>query len=467
MKPFLMGLVFSMVHYTLTAQCPTVPLVLGSQADIDNFSINYPNCTELLTPLYLDEVDGEINNLLGLNSIEYAQLIKIQNTHIEHLFGLENLAGISELWLNSNYNLLDFMGLESATNIGLLNVIDNTAINSASGLEALTEIAQLNFFDNTSLTDLSALTQVTQLNGLRIAGNNLTTLDGLDNLVTVENEIFISNDQVINLDVFSGLNDFTASLFLWNNPQLTDVSVFQAVTQLQDLVIVGCDQIQAFQGFENLTQVQGLFRLGFNPQMTDLMAFSALQSVGSLDIYENDNLTSLDGIDGLTQVTEAVYLMDNPSLSDIDAIQSVVPTGIQQVVISRNTSLTTCDNDFVCQVIFDPTINEEIQGNANGCNSVPQVAARCILGPPESVESLSLDLWPNPAEFEINLAFHGTNLTNIRIFNTQGAMMYSLQSSEISDAERAQINVSNWASGLYFVSLESDRGMAHHKFIKQ
>lgn len=467
MKPLLIGLVLSIANFTVTAQCPSAPLVLGSQADIDNFAINYPNCTELLTPLYIDEVNGEINNLLGLSSIERAQIIKVQNSHIEHLHGFENLTEIQELWLNSNYSLLDFEGLEFTTNIGLLNVIDNTSIVSAHGLESLSQISQLNFFDNTGLTDLSALAQVTQLNGLRIAGNNLTTLDGLDNLVNVENEIFISNEQVINLDVFSGLDDFTASLFLWNNGQLTDVSVFQGVSQLQDLVIVGCDQIQAFEGFEDLTQVQGLFRLGFNPQMTDLTAFNQLNSVGSLDIYENDNLVSLDGLEALTQITEAVYLMDNPNLVDIDAIQSVAPQGLQQVVISRNSSLTTCDNDFVCQVIFDPEISEEIQGNANGCNSVPQVAARCILGTTDSAAPSLVNLWPNPAESMLNISIPEAEIKALHLYNAQGGLMKSVRGFSNANSGDHQINVANYAAGLYFVQIETIQGMSHHKFIKQ
>ncbi len=465
MKPLFLGLVLSLANFGMMAQCPSAPLVLGSQADIDNFAINYPNCTELSTPLYIDEVDGIINNLQGLVSLETAQLIKVQNTHIEHLNGLDNITNIQELWLNSNYNLLDFAGLEFVTNIGLLNVIDNTAITAATGLESLSDITQLNFFDNTSLNDLSALTQITQLNGLRIAGNNLTSLNGLNNLISVENEIFISNEQVVDLDVFSGLINFTASLFLWNNPQLNDVSVFEEVTALNELVIVGCDQIQAFAGFENLEQVQGLFRLGFNPQMTDLTAFSALNSVGSLDIYENESLLSLEGLQGLTQVTEAVYLMDNPNLFDIQAIQNVATQGIQQVVISRNTSLTTCDNNFVCQVIFDPEIDEEIQGNANGCNSVPQVAARCILGS-ESFETLSVNIWPNPVQSELKLEINEVAINSVRVFNAQGRLIDLVFGDTSNQFDPIRINVSNYASGLYFFTVETNQGIVQEKFIK-
>ena len=467
MKPFLIGLVLSVVTMTANAQCPTEPLVLESQADIDNFSINYPNCSNLSTPLYIDEVDGVINNLSGLNAIESAYLIKIQNTHIEHLYGLENLIFIQELWLNSNYNLIDFAGLELISNIELLNVIDNTALESADGLGSLSQISQLNFFDNTSLTDLTALSQITQLNGLRIAGNNLTTLDGLSNLVAVVGEIFVSNEQVINLNVFSGLNNLTASLFLWNNPVLTDVSVFQEVTQLQDLVIVGCNQIQGFQGFENLAEVEGIFRLGFNPQMTDLTAFGNLTAVGSLDIYENDNLLSLDGLEGLIEVTEAVYLMDNPNLVDIDALQNLNPQGLDQVVISRNTSLSICDNDFVCQVIFDPEISEEIQGNANGCNSVPQVAARCILAGPQVDFLPILDLWPSPANQRLNISARGIHLRAVDVYNIQGELIDSVSYLEDQSPLQSEINVSAYASGLYFVSVSTDSGLVQSKFIKR
>jgi hypothetical protein len=466
MKPLFLGLLLSWINFTLIAQCPSAPLVLGSQADIDNFSINYPNCTQLLTPLYIDEVNGVISNLQGLSALQTAQLIKVQNTHIEHLYGFENLTEVQELWLNSNYQLLDFAGLESTPNIGLLNVIDNTAISAATGLESLTNIAQLNFFDNTSLTDLTALSQITQLNGLRIAGNNLTTLQGLHNLTSVESEIFVSNEQVVNLDVFSGLIDFNASLFLWNNPQLNDVSVFQGVNELNDLVIVGCNQIQAFEGFENLQQVQGLFRLGFNPQMTDLTAFSALNSVGSLDIYENDNLLSLSGLESLTQITQAVYLMDNPNLEDIQAIENVAAQGLQQVVISRNTNLTTCDNNFVCQVIFDPEINEEIQANANGCNSVPQVAARCILGSIEQGANVSVELWPNPVDSVLHIRLADTQIKALRVYSAQGRLIYFIPSfaPTFSDLD---LDVSAYAAGLYFITLETNLGMSQLKFSKR
>lgn len=466
MKPFLIGLVLSLVNFSGRAQCPNTPVTLQSQADIDNFAVNYPNCTNLSAPLYIDEVDGVIDNLLGLSSVESAYLIKIQNTHIEHLNGLENLIFIQELWLNSNYSLIDFTGLDLISNIDLLNVIDNTALESTNGLGSLSQISQLNFFDNTSLTDLTALSQITQLNGLRIAGNNLTTLDGLNNLVSVNGEIFVSNEQVINLDVFAGLNNLTASLFLWNNPELIDVSVFQDVTQLQDLVIVGCNQIQGFQGFENLTEVEGIFRLGFNPQMTDLTAFGNLTRVGSLDIYENDNLVSLDGLEGLIEVTEAVYLMDNPNLTDIDALQSLNPQGLQQLVIARNTSLSACDNDFVCQVIFDPEISEEIQGNANGCNSVPQVAARCILEVPQAELLQALYLWPSPANQRLNVMAGGALIRSLDIHNVQGELIDTVSYNADQSLSQAELNVSAYASGLYFISINTDQGLARSKFIK-
>lgn len=34
-------------------QCPTTPIILSSQADVDNFTTNYPGCTEILDGLYI------------------------------------------------------------------------------------------------------------------------------------------------------------------------------------------------------------------------------------------------------------------------------------------------------------------------------------------------------------------------------------------------------------------------------
>ncbi|MEP2970481.1 hypothetical protein, partial [Nonlabens ulvanivorans] len=55
------------------AQCPPGNIILETQADVDAFQSNYPNCTQILGDLYLGSYStssfSNINNLNALNGI--------------------------------------------------------------------------------------------------------------------------------------------------------------------------------------------------------------------------------------------------------------------------------------------------------------------------------------------------------------------------------------------------------------
>ena len=133
--------------------------------------------------------------------------------------------------------------------------------------------------------------------------------------------------------------------------------------------------------------------------------------------------------------------------------------GLQQLVIARNTSLSVCDYDFVCNVIFDPDIPEEIQGNANGCNSVLQVAARCILGSQDQSLDLELSLWPNPAKDYVYLQSLNSTVDKVMIYTLGGALVDEVSSD--------RIDISNYAQGLYFLTVFTDQGIGQLQLIKQ
>ena len=166
-------------------------------------------------------------------------------------------------------------------------------------------------------------------------------------------------------------------------------------------------------------------------------------------------------------IEENFYLMDNPVLDDISAINGLSAQGMNQVVIARNSSLSGCDNDFVCQVIFDPEINEEIQGNANGCNSVPQVAARCILDGSNQMAPFDLKFWPSPADNIIYVTVGDLAIQSVTIFNAQGVLMDKTTRVMTQNESMAKFDVSDYASGLYFIEVGTDSGRVHSKFIKQ
>jgi hypothetical protein len=64
---FILGLIVSFSG-SINAQCPPGPITLLTQADVDNFTANYPGCTELNNQLVIGP-SSDIVNLNGLSAI--------------------------------------------------------------------------------------------------------------------------------------------------------------------------------------------------------------------------------------------------------------------------------------------------------------------------------------------------------------------------------------------------------------
>src|SRR5690606_8491701 len=100
----------------LKAQCPAGNVSLNSQAAVNNFATDYPNCTE---------VSGNLT-IQGANN----------------LTPLSNLTSVG----------------------GYLNIYNNLSLTSLNGLSNLTSVGgNLNIYDNLSLTNLDGLNNLTSV----------------------------------------------------------------------------------------------------------------------------------------------------------------------------------------------------------------------------------------------------------------------------------------------------------------
>lgn len=77
----------------------------------------------------------------------------------------------------------------------------------------------------------------------------------------------------------------------------------------------------------------------------------------------------------------------------------------------------------------------------------------------------SFELYPNPAKNEVSLKWNKSDLVSVRIFDALGKLMYFSKDMNIS--EPTQIDVSNYASGLYFVKINNRNGFVTKKLIIQ
>jgi len=89
-----------------------------------------------------------------------------------------------------------------------------------------------------------------------------------------------------------------------------------------------------------------------------------------------------------------------------------------------------------------------------------------IFDPNLSVGEFELDnisLYPNPAAKEVNISWNKNEDVSIRIFNSLGKLMYYSKSATLNSTFK--IDVSQYASGLYFVKINNEAGVVTKKLI--
>ncbi len=180
-------LIFTISYLSLKGQCPSGDITLTSQAQIDNFKQNYPNCTN-----YSGELG--INNLVPF-------VLNSDITNLDSLNELESIAGLDIIYCQ---NLTSIEGLQN------LNTINGSIV----------------LFNNPEIEDLAPLSDITTANQLLIREmDGLSDLTGFDNLTSLSSYIFIfDNQNLTSLDGLQGLQSIDGYIVIRQNPSLIDIS---------------------------------------------------------------------------------------------------------------------------------------------------------------------------------------------------------------------------------------------------
>ena len=176
-----------------------------NQSQIDNFQLNYPNCTEIEGDVIIDGWEGDITDLSGLNTIS-----KIDGSfYIWDCFNLESLSGLENIdtilgWFEIHQNelLVNLQGLNGLKHVGgSLWIYTNEGLISLDGLEGLCSVGMgLSIFFNDNLASLGCLNNLSEINGLLNISVNfkLTSLSGLDNIAPASiSELAITNNPLL------------------------------------------------------------------------------------------------------------------------------------------------------------------------------------------------------------------------------------------------------------------------------
>lgn len=265
------------MQLTAISQCPCLPegITFTTQAQIDNFQVNYPGCTEIEGNVRIGYIDNQtdITNFNGLSVVNSigGYLRIMGNPNLVNMFGLNNLSSIvGNFETSNNETLKNFEGLDNLTIIeGNLEI----GIHSDVGTGAI---------GNSSLLDMSGLNNIISVGGslLILANDSLLNLTGLENLTSIG----------MNLEI--GYYDFFVNHY-YGNPVLTDLTALQSLSSIGGSLLISC--------CENLTNIEGLENIDPNSiydlkiQHNDLLSECDVQSIcdylaapnGTIEIHDN------------------------------------------------------------------------------------------------------------------------------------------------------------------------------------
>ena len=319
------------------AQCPPGNVDIFSQAELNDFLNDYPNCTELNGDLVIGRFD--------------------MPTDITDLSGLSNVIGIGgSLRLTNNPQLTSLTGLDNLSYIVYdLELSDNPLLTTLASLQNLTSLgSHLIVYGSTALTDLTGLDGITSTGGwVEIRFNeNLTSLQGLHNLKSVHGEY----------------------LFLLSNPSLPSVDALaQLDTLANSLLVINNAALTSLEGFSGLTQIGG-----------------------AINVSDNAVLPSLTGLHNITQIDGILWIDNNPTLASIAALENIAPAGITELSLRNNPLLSVCEYPNICEYLSTPVNIATIADNAANCASRAEVEEACLDVSVTDAVDAAHRIYPNP-----------------------------------------------------------------------
>ncbi|MEE4260793.1 MAG: T9SS type A sorting domain-containing protein [Bacteroidales bacterium] len=364
MKKILLSALISFICLSLISQsCLPEGITFTTQAQIDSFQINYPNCAEIEGDVTIGQwPPGDIVNLNELSVLtSIGGELSINNTQfLTNLSDLYNLNSIGDgLVIGYNDSLQNLTGLNNITSIdGPITIYSNKELTSLTGLEGLTSVeGNIEITGNEKLTNLSGLVNLGSLGGNLIIG---------DYVKYPEFWVCRGNSSLESISSLCKLTSITGDLYVICNTSLTDLI-----------------------GLHNITSVGGDLIISSNDSLVNLLSLSHLDTIyGNLEIgvtgggfvlwqYGNKSITDLSGLDNLEYIGGDLNILGNDSLNSLSGLNNLNEGSIMNLSIIRNKNLSACNAQSICSYLASPNGIVEIRNNAPGCNNPGEVASEC------------------------------------------------------------------------------------------
>lgn len=275
--------------YSLSAQCPT-SISINNQQDLDNFSIDYPDCVS----------QGWLNS------------ITINGEDISDLNGLSAITNIKSTlsWYRANVN--SFSTWNTLDTISTLRIYDtDTTLVSFDGLNNVDTIGTFES-NGTSIEDLSAIGG-SKIHNFYLTSDSIKHISGFNEIVSISNIRIDNCPSLISITGFQNLEHIATHLRLRWNHNLADISGLQKLRHVEGQINIDGGQLTDLNILNQLRLVRATILLLNLPNLEDISFLENIYFIGNLYVYNNPNLESCCVIKNL---------IDNDILSNVGTINN-------------------------------------------------------------------------------------------------------------------------------------------------
>jgi len=309
------------------AECNT-PCVVGdlnfqTQEEVDNFSLNYPDCWWIDGNLKLSS--HGIFNLEGLSQLRFISgCLEISSIrYLESLNGLHNIDSVGSLDVDYLKNLTTLEGLNNLRIAGELSIVNMPRLKTLYGLNNLESIKG-------SVT----------LGGF----DSISNLNGLGNIEIIEGSLSVINiDKISDLTGLNKLKKISGTLGIKDNPNLISLSGTILQDTIEKLLIIQNQRLNDLQGLENITTINDDCQIYGNDSLLslngldDLTFIGGYLKIGYYDMGGNLLLQNCSGLENLRIINKDLFLMNNATLESISSLQQLNQVG--SIIIGNNPQL--------------------------------------------------------------------------------------------------------------------------------
>ena len=354
----------------LGQDCLPNGIKLRNQSDVDNFIIDYPNCTEILGTLEISS-NTTITNLQGLKNIEIinGDFIVWDANRLLNFEGLDKLSIIEGTFRVQHCDSIqNFIGLNSLQEVNFL-VENNNQLENFQGLISVRKVSG-SITSNEKLANITGMENLEELY-ISIGGEMLITLGNFEKLTIASLEIISSE--------LTNFGDFPVLKFLDldipNRTKLSNFNGFENVEEVGNLRLVFNNQISNLNGFTNLKKINSAY-FGTCHKLTNFYGCQNLESIGKIEISYCDNILSLAGLES-TKITDELIIKFCSKINDISQLKDNDLSTLQSLKILKNQELAICNNRSICNYLSNPLNPANISDNRFGCNSRNEILSNC------------------------------------------------------------------------------------------